>query len=987
MVGLPSLACLVSPLAQAAPMGIGEQREAAVALAKNGQLDRAIQQLTALQKAHPADPKINADLIVLLRRAGHNPAIQVLGKGLSVKQVAPYALMDWVGALRDQHDYVGALALLSPVYRSLGTRGALLYAALQAESGHADLAMKALPSPAEYDTLSADDLAQMSYVSRLSGQPQKARELSQLAVAKQPDLKAAQQEQELALAATGDVASLKSLHEHFPERMDITEKLLDRLRQDKPEDIPTLMASVKPESLSDRAVLTWASSLRDRKQFTEATQTLTARVARYESQKAAVPIKLRLLQSLVLLESGVPANRLPPLPSADTENLDAQDLTQLAYLYRQSGQPIVSLALSQRALTLPGNPRWALQEKAFALSDLNAPLLSQAILKQPETQAETVALQRVSGDTLIEQSQIALAEKSRQEKQGHYDRRFEALDPVLAQLEARQAAISDNPVQLKRWRFDSISLLRQRENYTEVIRRFEALPEPLADRPGYVRRAAADSYLALRQPEQAEALYAVLRQQTKQMDVALWTASYYALIESERYNQAAVVLKQMQDQTPTWMRLSPLGPWSANWSKLEVDQVAALDQAYRHRERKSQQLLTRMWQKAPGSTDTLNTLAQVTRWQGQPLYAQYLTEIAAGQQSTQPAMGKETRLNLAANARDLQRWTDWEQQISPLVQDFPTDQGVKNVWDDWQHRQDYSFEVGGEAGRSRTNSSSATTVTPSSVHGTADRRWDSRLLSPWFAQNWRWSLQHSYDWANFGLSDQDLTRVGAGLVWQSRRREALIELNQRELSGKDTGVRLGWSQWLDDHWFYQLGYNSWSADLPLRAYQAGMDAQTLTASVRWKGDESHSASATMSAMDLSDGNLRSSLGLGYQQRLWGSAHHVTEGGISAYRENNSQPGGVYFNPKSQDSIGLSLRHDWTTWRRYEDSLTQRFTASVARGSQSGYGSATGYDLGYQHEWKWDRWWQLNYGLGYGSHVYDGKREQRRSVTVGLSGAF
>ncbi len=41
------------------------------------------------------------------------------------------------------------------------------------------------------------------------------------------------------------------------------------------------------------------------------------------------------------------------------------------------------------------------------------------------------------------------------------------------------------------------------------------------------------------------------------------------------------------------------------------------------------------------------------------------------------------------------------------------------------------------------------------------------------------------------------------------------------------------SQWLNDHWQYQLQYNS-QADIPLQALDAGEDGQSYRAAVTWQ---------------------------------------------------------------------------------------------------------------------------------------------------------
>ncbi len=67
--------------------------------------------------------------------------------------------------------------------------------------------------------------------------------------------------------------------------------------------------------------------------------------------------------------------------------------------------------------------------------------------------------------------------------------------------------------------------------------------------------------------------------------------------------------------------------------------------------------------------------------------------------------------------------------------------------------------------------------------------------------------------------------------------------------GGQAGVRLDWSQWLNDHWQYQLQYNS-QADIPLQAIDAGEDGQSYRAALTWQKDESRQIGASYGLTDI-----------------------------------------------------------------------------------------------------------------------------------------
>ncbi|OZB73967.1 MAG: hypothetical protein B7X37_07155 [Halothiobacillus sp. 14-55-98] len=90
------------------------QRWQAVDQAKAGQLAEGIRQLQTLAAAHPRDPWITADLIVLLRRDGQNAAICRLTEHLRAADIPSYAWLDWARALRDEKQFGRAAAVLTP---------------------------------------------------------------------------------------------------------------------------------------------------------------------------------------------------------------------------------------------------------------------------------------------------------------------------------------------------------------------------------------------------------------------------------------------------------------------------------------------------------------------------------------------------------------------------------------------------------------------------------------------------------------------------------------------------------------------------------------------------------------------------------------------------------------------------------------------------------------------------------------------------------
>jgi poly-beta-1,6 N-acetyl-D-glucosamine export porin PgaA len=222
----PGVCLLLVPLLLAAPSGralaaspADAERVAAVELAGQGQLERAIERLDTLVAAHPDDPRVQADLIILRRQAGDNAAILEQTNGLAPADVAAYAHLAWAGALRDARRFEAAAEVLRASHRRLGRPARVLYGVVSAEAGDTAIAIRTLEA---VDPLpdSARQLALMAYGMRLAARPREALALANRARRLVPDAPFPQVEQTLALWRLGAPArALEAIRQH-PERFE-----------------------------------------------------------------------------------------------------------------------------------------------------------------------------------------------------------------------------------------------------------------------------------------------------------------------------------------------------------------------------------------------------------------------------------------------------------------------------------------------------------------------------------------------------------------------------------------------------------------------------------------------------------------------------------------------------------------------------------------------------------------------------------------------
>lgn len=653
---------------------------------------------------------------------------------------------------------------------------------------------------------------------------------------------------------------------------------------------------------------------------------------------------------------------------------NADDLAGIAERQRQQGHPAIALQLAQRVLKYAPDNAQAHQTRISSLANLGAHRRAEQLRKQqqPDWPASTQA--RFRADVATAEIRDGVQEQSRHEQRQRYAVRNVALERSLNTLNANlDRFVPDSEASL-RTRFDRLIVLRQMNRFDEVIADYLALREASVAVPTYAKGAVADAYLARRQPQKAAGLYREVIDANPRAPLAVRTGYYYALVESEDYDAAAKLLAQMDAATPTWRsRSNPKTPPVPNWERSEVDRLQVLDATYRNHEAQALARAERLYRQAPRNTDVINGLATTQRARGWYEEAQSTAELAAAYAPSDQA----TRLDIAENAQELENFPRWQHTIEPLAAQFPTDSAIRRNHREWQDRQHFSIEGQGNFGRSDGGDA---------VNGSRDSEYQLRLNSPWSEGGYRAYVEQTYQWSDYEEGAERYDRQGVGVERQWLRRHWWAALSGERFSD-DVGLELGWSQWLDDHWQYQLRTQTQSPETPLRAERDDLDGRLYQGQLTWRQNESREATLTLGALDISDGNLRSDVAADLTQRLQASAHHQTRliGSLSA--EHNSQTDTDYYNPQDTRAVGLTLEHDWLTWRRYDRAFTQNVSLGAASEWQSGYGSAPGLDALYGHTWQLTRTWSINYGIGWGSHEYEGEREKRWYGQLGFEGVL
>lgn len=688
----------------------------------------------------------------------------------------------------------------------------------------------------------------------------------------------------------------------------------------------------------------------------------------------------QILLAVLYAEAQDPVNAKLHLTSIKNKNLTAEQFVQIAYAYRLINSPVDALSVIEQAYQQQPNSFAVLQEYSYDLAAVGSYKKAQQLLLASDKNAQTEALQHwLKVSEFSQRVNNAITRYKYLNREGMSDSEgFAELDAVLKQGEQIQPLIQPSDSNYLRFHYDYLYALDFRGRSRTVLDEFTKLNVPLEKLPAYVRHAIADSYLAERQPQQAELAFKTLLTEKNYSDMTVYTGLYYSYIEQEKYKQAEQLLNDVDRLIPTYKYSQAKGvDKSSHPDRDDYIALQGMHLAYANHLDKSEKHFQKQVDLAPANQGLINNLARVERWRDKPLQAKQTIDRLNGL----TPVAKDTRINQMQNAQALGNIPEWRKSTESLLQYYPEDSGVVKSRKELDDRDRATISHSTTWGQSKAEKSDSV----SGQNGLKDREIETRINSPWIKDNYRLFAWHQDRYGEYRFGDVHDQRYGVGAEWQENRK-ALSAILSQSTDGGQAGVRLDWSQWLNDHWQYQLQYDS-QANIPLQAIDAGEDGQAYRAALTWQKDESRQIGASYGLTDISDGNKQQEFSTFWRERLFDAPHHITYGTVRGFYGSNSQDETAYFSPSNHYSAELNLSHDWVTWREYERSFKQHFEAGVGLYKQADYSARPTYSLQYQHQWQLSRTWQLNYGVGWQYHPYDGHDEQHTYGIFGFEGRF
>ena len=660
-------------------------------------------------------------------------------------------------------------------------------------------------------------------------------------------------------------------------------------------------------------------------------------------------------------------------------SLDSLPLLRVrAALYRNKRDFVSEADTYNDVLLLAPNDQDSLRRRVFAVSNMGAPHLSTAYAGQnPElfSKDELLSLQQASAGRNIKwggiESDVDIGPK-----------RFQTTDKALAQnarviaLHEREGAMDAPSGRFAE--FDRIVGLSNRSRMSEAIALYERMIERHAAIPPYVLAAVAEAYLCQRKPRQARDLYLQaldLSRNDREYPNREWQMNlFYAYIDTNDFEAARKLADQLEKELPPVLHKGVPGVEIDNEFYEQARVNTARARLYADKLNECQTLLEQTMLAAPYSLDARLAYGDLLQARDQPRAAQrqYTGLLVDDPTNMHAAVG------IAETALTLNDLNTAKIRTDTLLENYPENPAVQQLQQHFQAYQRPSLAISSSIGKSSSGGGNK---------GNQDWQVETMFHSATFNQHWR-VFEHSFDAeAVFGEMTGTRHRIGVGADYRSPFWQISGELNEDMTSLDDIGAILNTSWLPNDQWQLSTGFESNSNNIPLQASAAGFTKDALNLGMAYKHQESRVFSTTMGYSWFSDSNRRIEAGASWMERWLCGPVYQLETQLGAFASDNSLADAVYFNPRSDLSLDAQMINEWTLWRNYQHNFKNRLALGLGQYFQQDYGSKSIDILRYEHEWNWDPYRALNYGIAYERHPYDGETDKHISASLNLTWHF
>lgn len=530
---------------------------------------------------------------------------------------------------------------------------------------------------------------------------------------------------------------------------------------------------------------------------------------------------------------------------------------------------------------------------------------------------------------------------------------------ILGRIIAEEPA----PMERKRARFDRILALSAMEEMEAVLEAYDELIENEVDIPYWIHDAAATAYLFFREPKKAAKLYEqVLESKPDRFDTRL--GLYFAYIESEDFKNAGKVRDKLEKETPEWVVERGLPRY--NWNKQRVVLEKGWWLLYQNRLSEGQSFFEDQLERAPANLAARSGTGFAAAWRGWPHQAleDYDVLITMAGQLPFPVPEYVQEREVAAKNGRISALNDcYLREEARLYGQQLLERNPNNLHTvrinrqlDIQDSTEFYLDVvwvDEDPGVKETYLYAQLTqpVTP-----------DLRVYAGWLDRR-TYSVEDA--------TSLEYNRASLGLDWNVLPELTFRgEFSQDRNSSSDKGLltRLTWRA--NDYWNLEVGHNTFSLDVPVRARVEGIGGEETSASVKYRASEMFEARAVYALNDLDDGNKNESYSLYVERGLLSRAHWRTRLFLEGSEGRNARQDVGYFSPRSGTTYELTHLLEHTVYRRYERAFVHRLYLGIGRYDQSRYSPETIWDGRYEHDYAFSDKTVLLWGVNFRQRAYD-----------------
>jgi biofilm PGA synthesis protein PgaA len=643
------------------------------------------------------------------------------------------------------------------------------------------------------------------------------------------------------------------------------------------------------------------------------------------------------------------------------------------YAARRSGDLVDALRFFDSILARDSANRDAQRERIFTIEQMGAPHEALVLAQRDPSLVTPDDMRRLLGSDAAQLVRFGPTEAATQaERYALTDRAIERLEGLIVQWRQDGAAAHDA---LLRARFDRLVAWRDRVRMSDVIREYEALKAENVEVPDYALAAVADAYLYLRRPDTALPLYRqVVQRQPQDFDAAM--GMFYALIDTERFDEAIKHIDALNQAQPIWIWLKGEVEPLPNPKRETTEAAVAEARVYADAFPEAQHRFNALLDAAPNNEEFQGGIADTYAARGWPRRAakEYDIALAMNPQWT----NEKIAANTAINDLTLQDYRAATQRANDLVQRFPESSDV--------HRASRELDLYNRP--ELVIASLDRAYVPSTTErGGNGITFDATVYSPPIAYDWRLyageMLAHEHE--PDGIIT--LRHITAGIEYRHAGLTIKVDPSHNSYGETRDGADLDIDWALNDLWSFSAGASAFAPDTPLRALLAGITADSGHVGATWRQNESRSLAFNAEFMNFSDHNFSYGTSLRYLERVLTMPHLKIDGRIDLAESQNSSPGQIYYSP-AQDfeaTAGVEISH--ILYRRYELYYEQQLTLLAGSYIQQDFGGHPTETAEYRFTVHASDALEGSLGVGFNSTAYDGSYENGFDLLFDLDWKF